>query len=292
MSFAAQPSATSIASATAAPPAHARLAFVGGGNMAAALIGGLRDAGTPAEAIRVLEIQPAAREVLHQRFGVMASDAADVVLDGADVVVLAVKPQQLAAVCRSMAQALEGKLVISIAAGVRTADLSRWLGGHALLVRAMPNTPALIRAGVTGLFALEAVDAGRRALAAQLLGAVGTVVWVPAEAGLDAVTAISGSGPAYVFHFLEGLIAAGQALGLDPATAQQLALETVAGSARLALESEETPATLRVRVTSPNGTTQAALERFAQGDLPGLIAAATRAAADRAVELGDQLGQG
>ena len=269
-----------------------RMAFIGGGTLAAALIGGLRDAGTPADCIRVLEIQPEARAALHAQHGVLVSDQVAEVLAGAAVVVLAVKPQQLAAVCRTLAGALAGRLVISIAAGVRTADLSRWLDGHRLLVRAMPNTPALIRAGVTGLYALDAVDDGHRALAASLLGAVGTVVWVPQEAGLDAVTAISGSGPAYVFHFLEGLMAAGEALGLDPATAHQLALETVAGSARLALGSAETPATLRVRVTSPGGTTQAALERLAAGNFTGLLATATRAAADRAVELGDQLGQG
>ncbi len=258
--------------------------------MAAALIGGLRDAGLPAERIRVLEIQPATRQDLQARFGVLASAEPAEVLSGAPVVVLAVKPQQLGVVCRSLAARVRDSLIISIAAGVRTADLARWLDGHDRIVRAMPNTPALVRSGVTGLYALAGVEASGRAVATALMAAVGTAVWVEQEVALDGVTAISGSGPAYVFHFLEGLIAAGEALGLEAATARQLALETVLGSARLAASSADTPAVLRVRVTSPGGTTQAAMEQFTAGDLTGLIARATAAAARRAVELGDLLG--
>jgi pyrroline-5-carboxylate reductase len=272
-----------------AAPFAPRIALVGGGNMASALIGGLIDAGTPVEALRVLEIHPAAREALHARHGVLAAAQPAEVLDGATLVVLAVKPQQLAAVCRELQDALRSALVISIAAGVRTAELSRWLGGHTRIVRAMPNTPALVRAGVTGLFALPQVDAAERAQATALMEAVGKVVWVEQERALDAVTAISGSGPAYVFHFIEGLIAAGEQLGLSPQVAHDLALGTVAGAARLALGSEESPATLRIRVTSPGGTTQAALESFSQSDLLGAISRAVAAAAQRAVELGDQL---
>ena len=260
--------------------------------MAAALIGGLLDAGAPADCLRVLEIQAAACATLLDRFGVMATSDSAQVLAGAEVVVLAVKPQQLAAACRALTNTIGAMLVISIAAGVRTPDLSRWLGGHGAIVRAMPNTPALVRAGVTGLYALPAVDATGRANAERLMRAVGSVVWVESEAGLDAVTAISGSGPAYVFHFMEGLMAAGEQLGLDPHMARQLALETVAGAAKLALASDDPPSVLRVRVTSPGGTTQAALESFAQSDLVGAIARATQAAARRAAELGDQFGQG
>lgn len=268
------------------------IAFVGGGNMAVALIGGLRDAGVPAAALRAVEIQPEARAALVQRFGVQASADPAEVLPGADVIVLAVKPQQLAAVCRSIAPLVGQSLVLSIAAGIRTADLSRWLGGHTRIVRAMPNTPALVRAGITGVYAMPEVPAAQRAQAEGVLKAVGEVVWVADERAIDAVTAISGSGPAYVFHFMEGLIAAGEQLGLDPEAARRLTLQTVAGAARLALDSPESPALLRARVTSPNGTTQAALESFAASDLVGAIARAVQAADRRAAELGDEFGKG
>jgi pyrroline-5-carboxylate reductase len=259
--------------------------------MAAALIGGLLDAGSPVTSLRVLEIQSAARAQLLSRFGVLASDQPAVVLDGADIVVLAVKPQQMAAVCRSIQPLVGEALVLSIAAGIRTADLGRWLAGHARIVRAMPNTPALVRAGVSGLYATPLVDPAGRAHAAALLGAVGAVVWVDEERAIDAVTAISGSGPAYVFHFMEGLMAAAEHLGLSAAAARTLTLETVAGAARLALDSPDSPAVLRARVTSPNGTTQAALESFARSDLLGAIDQAVIAADRRAGELGDQFGQ-
>jgi pyrroline-5-carboxylate reductase len=272
-------------------PITATVAFIGGGNMAAALIGGLIDAGAPPVSLRVLEIQPAAREALAARFGVFASDDPAAVVAGADVVVLAVKPQQLALVCRTLVPLVAGKLVLSIAAGIRTVDISRWLDGHTRIVRAMPNTPALVRAGITGVYATPGVDGAGRAQAEALLRAVGEVVWIEEERGIDAVTAISGSGPAYVFHFLEGLIAAGEALGLTRDVATALALQTVAGSAKLAIGSPESPATLRVRVTSPKGTTQAALESLAAADFLGVIRRAVAAADRRAAELGDELGQ-
>lgn len=276
------------------PAAHAAqtsITFVGGGNMAAALIGGLVDAGTPAASLRALEVQPAAREALHQRFGVLASDDPALVLDGAQVVVLAVKPQQLAAVCRSIAPRVAQALVLSIAAGIRTRDIARWLDGHARIVRAMPNTPALVRAGITGVYATPQVDAAGRSQAEALLRAVGEVVWVADERAIDAVTAVSGSGPAYVFHFMEGMIAAGQALGLDAEAARRLALHTVAGAARLALDSPESPTLLRQRVTSPGGTTQAALESLAASGWLAALEQAVQAADRRAGELGDQFGQ-
>ncbi|MDE3011734.1 MAG: pyrroline-5-carboxylate reductase [Pseudomonadota bacterium] len=278
-------------SVSPASPAVDGIAFVGGGNMAVALIGGLRDAGVPAVALRAVEIQPEARAALVQRFGVQATADPAEVLPGADVIVLAVKPQQLAAVCRSIAPLVGQALVLSIAAGIRTADIARWLGGHTRIVRAMPNTPALVRAGITGVYAMPEVPAAQRAQAEGVLKAVGEVVWVADERAIDAVTAISGSGPAYVFHFMEGLIAAGEQLGLDPEAARRLTLQTVAGAARLALDSPESPALLRARVTSPNGTTQAALESFAASDLVGAIARAVQAADRRAAELGDEFGK-
>jgi len=260
--------------------------------MAAALIGGLRDAGVAADTLRVLEIQPAARAQLHERFGVLASDQAQEVLTGAGLVILAVKPQQMAAVCAQLKPWIRSSLVLSIAAGIRTIDLTRWLGGHGRIVRAMPNTPALVRAGVSGVYATPAVTSDERAQAAALLAAVGAVVWVEDERSIDAVTAVSGSGPAYVFHFMEGMMAAAERLGLSPEVARTLTLETVAGAARLALDSPETPAVLRARVTSPNGTTQAALDSFAASDLLGAIDRAVAAADRRAAELGEQLGAG
>jgi pyrroline-5-carboxylate reductase len=267
------------------------IAFIGGGNMASALIAGLIDAGMAGSQIRVLEIQPEARHALIERHGIIASADSDEVLTDANCVVFAVKPQQLASICRDIASKTSNCMIMSIAAGVRTADLSRWLSGHRNIVRAMPNTPALVRAGITGLYACEEVDAIDRTLAQQLLEAVGKVVWVEKERDLDAVTAISGSGPAYVFHFLEGLIAVGHQLGLSPQIARELAVQTLVGAAKLAAESEDSPTVLRTKVTSPGGTTQAALEVMAQAQWIETIGAAARAADHRAQELGDILSQ-
>jgi len=267
------------------------IAFLGGGNMASALIAGLIDAGLPASHIRVLEIQPDARKALTDRYGIVASAEASEVLHQANCAVFAVKPQQIAEICRDLADLLSDCLVMSIAAGIRTTDLSRWLKGHRTIVRAMPNTPALVRSGITGLFACDEVDTPNRNLSEQLLQAVGKVVWVEKESELDAVTAISGSGPAYVFHFLEGLMAAGHQLGLSAEASRELALETLIGAAKLAATSEDSPTVLRNKVTSPGGTTQAALEVFAQAHWMETISAAAQAADRRAVELGDQLSQ-
>lgn len=270
---------------------QAHIAFIGGGNMASALIAGLIDAGLNASQIRVLEIQPQARAALIERYGIVASAKEDEVLTHANCVVFAVKPQQIAGICRDLAEKTKNSMIMSIAAGVRTADLSRWLNGHRNIVRAMPNTPSLIRAGISGLYACAEVDANGRELAQQLLEAVGKVVWVDHERELDAVTAISGSGPAYVFHFLEGLIAAGHQLGLNPEQSRELALETLVGAAKLAAGSDDSPTVLRTKVTSPGGTTQAALEIFAEAHWMETIADAARAADQRAQELGDNLGQ-
>jgi pyrroline-5-carboxylate reductase len=267
-----------------------RIIFLGGGNMASALIGGMLAADFSATEISVIELGAEAREQLQSRFGVRAVSSAGELDFPADVLLLAVKPQQMKAALAPLAGRLGDTLVVSIAAGLRMADLSRWLGGHRQLVRCMPNTPALIGAGITGLHADPAVAEPGRALATRLLSAVGSTVWVDDEAQLDAVTAVSGSGPAYVFHFIEALEAAALAQGFEAATARKLAIDTVLGAARLAAGSEEPPAVLRQRVTSKGGTTAAALQVFGERDFMALIDAAVGAARRRSVELGDELG--
>ena len=270
-----------------------RIGFIGGGNMAAALVGGLLARGTPAGSIRVVEPVATQRDALRTRFGIETFEqAGSDALAGIDLVVLAVKPQQMREAVAALAPLLGDALVVSVAAGIRARDLSRWLGGHRRIVRAMPNTPALIGMGVTGLAALPATSAADRETAERVLGAVGPTVWVDDEALLDAVTALSGSGPAYVFLFMEALQDAALALGLDTQQARALTLHTVAGAAQLALNSDEPPATLRERVTSRGGTTAAALAVLEAGGLRGLISQALEAAQRRSVEMGDEFGRG
>jgi pyrroline-5-carboxylate reductase len=206
-------------------------------------------------------------------------------------VLLAVKPQQMPAVAKELSTCLRGQLVISIAAGIRTADLARWLGGHARIVRAMPNTPALIRLGVSGLFAAAAVNQADRDRAQSILGAVGGVVWVQRESDIDVVTAVSGSGPAYIFYFIEALEQAAVELGLNGAQAHELAVQTFVGAAKLAAGSNEPAAVLRARVTSKAGTTEAALKTMEANDIKHKIGEAVRAAASRSRELGDEFGK-
>ncbi len=268
-----------------------KITFLGGGNMAAALIGGLVKQGFDGADVQVVELSADGRARLAAQFGVRAVEAIDDRALACDVLVLAVKPQQLKAAVAPLAGRLAGQVVVSIAAGLRLADIGRWLGGHRKLVRAMPNTPALIGAGITGLFADPAVDAAGRAAAERVLAAVGSTVWVAGEAQIDGVTAISGSGPAYVFHFIECLQASGEALGFDAATARKLAIDTVLGAARLAAGSDEAPGVLRERVTSKGGTTEAALKSFAADGFPAIVQRAVAAAEARGRELGDQLGQ-
>jgi pyrroline-5-carboxylate reductase len=209
----------------------------------------------------------------------------------ADTLVLAVKPQDMRSAAMPLAGKLGGKLVISVAAGIRLADLSRWLGGHAKLIRCMPNTPALIGAGIAGLYAPAGVKPPERRRAERILGAVGKVVWVNDEALLDPVTAVSASGPAYVFWFIEQLANSGEALGLAPAVAAQLALETVLGAAKLAAGSKEPPGVLRERVTSRGGTTAAALKVFEDEALAERFRRAVEAASRRGAEMGAMLGR-
>ena len=266
------------------------LAFIGGGNMANALIGGLLAKGHDARRISVIELAPAARDKIASR-GVRVSTAPDASTAKADVLVLAVKPQDARAALASIATSIKDKLVISIAAGVRLDALSRWLGGHRQLVRCMPNTPALIGAGITGLYALPEVDAEGRSRAQTILAAVGEVVWVKDERLLDVVTAVSGSGPAYVFWLIEQLAAFAEREGIPAPDALRLAKQCVLGSAQLAQQSAESPAQLRKNVTSKGGTTEAALRVFDDEKLAERFAKALAAATRRGGELGDVLGK-
>ena len=268
------------------------IVFIGGGNMAASLIGGLLEAGMAPEHIGVAEPDPERRAQLARRFPVTLHEDNAAAVAGADVVVLAVKPQVLCPVACDLAPALERRrpLVLSVAAGVRTEALRRWLG-EVPLVRAMPNTPALVGSGATGLFAPPEVSESLRERAESVMRAVGLVVWVDREELMDAVTALSGSGPAYFLLVMEALEQAGIQLGLEARTARLLALETAYGTAKLALESGEDFAELRHRVTSPGGTTERALAELQQGGLVALFQRALEAARERSQELAEALGR-
>ena len=265
------------------------ITFLGGGNMASALIGGLLNQGFPAGQLTVIEISAEGRARLEEKFAVRCYDAAQADALACDVLLLAVKPQQMRAACAPLMGHLDQQLLISIAAGLRLADLSRWLGGYGKLIRVMPNTPALIGAGVTGLFALPGVSEDEKRQAEQVMQAVGSTVWVDDESRMDAVTAISGSGPAYVFLFIEALQQAAGELGFTPQAARQLALDTVLGSARLAAQSADPASVLRERVTSKGGTTEAALRVMDERALKDIVTAAAAAACARSTELGDLL---
>ena len=267
------------------------ITFLGGGNMASALIGGLLNQGVPAGQLTVIEISAEGRARLEEKFAVRCYDAVQADALACDVLLLAVKPQQMRAACAPLMGHLDQQLLISIAAGLRLADLSRWLGGYGKLIRVMPNTPALIGAGVTGLFALPGVSEDEKRQAEQVMQAVGSTVWVDDESRMDAVTAISGSGPAYVFLFIEALQQAASELGFTPLAARQLALDTVLGSARLAAQSADPASVLRERVTSKGGTTEAALRVMDERALKDIVTAAAAAACARSTELGDLLGK-
>lgn len=264
------------------------IAFVGGGNMAAALIGGLHRAGTGQHAISVLEPDSGRAEALRRAHGVTVHLAPGDWLAQAELLVLAVKPQQMRTAVDGIAAYLGRPLVLSIAAGVRASTLARWLGTD-LIIRTMPNTPALIGAGVTGAAALPAVSAAQRADAETLLRAVGEVVWFDDESMLDPVTAVSGSGPAYVFYFIEAVQQAAHDMGMSEAQARRLAVQTFLGAAQLAAGADEPLSVLRERVTSKGGTTAAALARFGERQVAQGIVAGLHAANARARELGDEL---
>ena len=271
---------------------HARIAFVGGGNMARSLIGARLRSGATADSMRVAEPDAGARERLVADFGVAVFAHGTEASEGADLIVLAVKPQVLRAVCADLAVALGPRrpLIVSIAAGIRIDAIDHWLGGGFPIVRCMPNTPALIGAGATALHANARADAGARATAESLLASAGSTAWIADEALMDVVTALSGSGPAYFFLLIEALEDAAVGQGLPRETARALAVQTALGAARMADEDAESPARLRERVTSPGGTTQAALDAFAQGGLRALVTDAVAAATRRGRELSAQFG--
>jgi pyrroline-5-carboxylate reductase len=271
---------------------HPQLAFIGGGNMARALIGGLLKQGWPRTAIVVSEPAPASREALAGELGVRVEADNDTAASGAQVVLLAVKPQVMSAVCAQLAPTVQrnAPLVISIAAGITVASLRTGLGTAPRIARCMPNTPALIGEGITGLYADADVPVGERALIEKLLGAVGSTVWIEDESLMDAVTAVSGSGPAYFFALMEGLIAAAHMQGLPIEVARQLVLKTAAGAASLALASADPPELLRQHVTSPGGTTAAGLAVFEQRGLHEAAVAAVAAATERGAELSRTFG--
>ena len=269
-----------------------KVIFVGGGNMANAMIGGLTARGIAAAEIGAVEINADARSVLSNKYGVQVYETvASAPLNLCDVLILAVKPQQLRAVALEIGPRLSGALVLSIAAGVRVNDLSRWLGGYKKIVRSMPNTPALIQAGVTGLFAPATVDAADRRLAEETVATIGSSFWVKDEALMDSVTAVSGSGPAYVFYFMEALQRGALEFGFSPDAARHMALDTVLGAAKLAAAGGDSFEVLRQRVTSKGGTTEAALKAMIESTVADGIVKGMKAAESRGIELGELLGK-
>jgi pyrroline-5-carboxylate reductase len=270
-----------------------KIAFIGGGNMASALIAGLANKLTAGANIHVADPNAEALERLTQQFGVTTAAAADSAVSAADVIVLAVKPQSMRDVAAQLAPLIspaKQPLIVSIAAGIRGADLSRWLGGYGAIVRCMPNTPALIGMGITGMAATAGVSAEQKKAADDILRAVGPTVWLDDEAQIDAVTAVSGSGPAYVFYFIEAMQQAAVEMGLSEAQGKQLALATFGGASQLAIRSTEPVSLLRERVTSKGGTTYAALTSMEQSGVKAAIIKAMKAAAERGKEMGDELG--
>lgn len=267
------------------------ITFIGGGNMTTSLTSGLRSAGWPGDAITMIDHNADKRERLAEQYQVKTAEHAEAAHLDADAVVLAVKPQGMAETVRGLAPLFEQArpLILSIAAGIPLPALRDWLGADFAYVRCMPNTPSLLGVGATGLYADPATTAEQRQLAEDIMATAGLTVWVDKESLIDAVTATSGSGPAYFFAFMEAMIAGARDLGLDEASARDLVLQTALGAARMATEGDADPATLRTRVTSKGGTTAAALSHFESGDLDALVAGAMRAASDRASELARDL---
>lgn len=259
--------------------------------MATSLIGGLIAQDHPAGRLRVVDPDTQRLAALRERFGVAVSERADAEFMAADVWVLAVKPQVMAEVATALADKLgtPPPLVLSVAAGVPSRALARWFGADVPIVRCMPNTPALIGAGAAGLYAADNVEPRQRETAEAVLGSAGITVWVEDEAALDAVTATSGSGPAYFFAFMEALQSGAEELGLDAETARRLVLQTALGAARMALESGDNPAELRRKVTSPGGTTERALTILEEGGFDMLVGEAMRAAAGRSAQISEEL---
>ena len=271
---------------------NVNICFIGAGNMAQSLIGGLIASGYPKDLICATDPTKQQRDHVTQHFGISCyADNAQAIAK-ADIVVLAVKPQILQAVCESIAPSVLANkpLLLSVAAGIRSNAINQWLGGDHAIVRTMPNTPALIQTGATGLFASNSVTEEQKSQAEHIMRAAGLTVWVEEEAQLDAVTAVSGSGPAYYFLFMEAMEKAGQELGLDAKTAHLLTLQTALGAAKMVLESQQDCATLRQNVTSPNGTTERAIQSFEKDQLRETVSKAMQAVHRRAGEMADELG--
>lgn len=268
-----------------------KIGFIGAGNMASALVGGLLARGWQTADIALSDTSLDAL-ASHAERGLFTTTDNLALLDHADVLVLAVKPQVMGDVLKPLAARAQQKrpLVISIAAGIPVASIEHWLGGSLPVVRAMPNTPALVQSGAAGLFANAAVSHEQRAAAESILAAVGIALWVNDESLIDAVTAVSGSGPAYFFYLMEAMMTAGRELGLDEATARALTLQTALGAAQMAITADVGPAELRRRVTSPGGTTERAVAVFDEAGLAAVIERALKACAARGAELATQLG--
>ena len=267
------------------------IGFIGAGNMAYALIKGLINNGYGAENIKISDLDEALLSSRNSELGVATFTDNTALIAECDVVILAVKPQVMGNVCKGLQGDIKSShLFVSIAAGIRASDICRWLGDDYALVRTMPNTPALVQQGATGLFANDLVSDEHKAIVTSLLSAIGDCFWVAEEKLIDAITAISGSGPAYFFLMMQSMTQAGMALGLDEEAASALSVKTALGASVMAANSDENPKQLRANVTSPNGTTQAAIEAFQDQNFEGIVANATRAAYDRAHELSIQLG--
>jgi pyrroline-5-carboxylate reductase len=267
-----------------------KIVFLGGGNMATALISGLLSKGIAANNILSVDISEEARSKL-DAIGVRTAAAYEDSGFNPDVVVFAVKPQNLKIVVDSCAALLPKSLIITIVAGIQTSTIAEWLGGHQRIVRVMPNTPALIKAGISGLFAPQTLDSRDRDMAEEIISAVGKCVWCDEESKIDAVTALSGSGPAYVFYFIEALEKAALEFGFDAEASRAFAIETFLGSSRLAARSDDPPSVLREKVTSKGGTTAAALASFASDQLSELFIKGVKASEARAQELGAEFGE-
>jgi pyrroline-5-carboxylate reductase len=267
-----------------------KIGFIGGGNMASSLISGLIASGHSPQHLWVSDINPDTLKTLAENLNVNTSASNDEIINAVDVIVLAVKPQALSSVAKSAAALIQQKkpLVVSIAAGISQQSLSQWLGADTAIVRCMPNTPALVLTGATALHANANVTDEQCDLAENIMRSVGIALWVKEESELDAVTAISGSGPAYYFLLMEAMEKAALELGLNEVTARLLVQQTALGAAKIALESSESPEQLRRRVTSPGGTTERAIEIFEQGGITELVSKALHAARDRSIEMSKQ----
>ncbi len=268
------------------------IAFIGCGNMTKSLIGGLIADNCPSENIHITDLDIEGLNTFAQNTQTHACESNADAVAQADVVVLAVKPQGLKAVCEEIKASVQARkpLIVSIAAGIRMQDIENWLGGDIAIVRTMPNTPSLLSCGASGLVANAKTNDTQKSQAESIMRSTGVAVWVEDEAQIDTVTAVSGSGPAYYFLFMEAMEATAQKMGLDAKTAHLLTTQTALGAARMAIESQDNCATLRQKVTSPGGTTEQAINTFIEGELPELVEKAMQAAQARAKTLADELG--